>query len=96
MKKEQKRQVEKEERKNGEFEEEIRQRQAAVKKKRDEKQSNLAKCQADLSEKLWAMRTDSSEYDNMIMRLALEEQEEKEKQKERGRPSFLANLEIMY
>jgi len=82
LKKEQKRQVEKEERKNGEFEEEIRQRQAAVKKKRDEKQSNLAKCQADLSEKLWAMRTDSSEYDNMIMRLALEEQEEKEKQKE--------------
>jgi len=82
LKKEQQRQHEEEERKNREFEEEIRQRQARVKKKRDDKVSNLLKCQAELSEKLSALRTDSSEYDNMIMKLALAEQEEKEKQKE--------------
>lgn len=82
LKKEQQRQHDEEERRNREFEEEIRQRQAEVKRKRDDKFDNMLKCQAELSEKLTALKTDSSEYDNMIMNLVLAEHEEKEKQKE--------------
>ena len=42
----------------------------------------MRRCQIYLSNKLSVLNTDSSEYENMIMKLALAEQEEKEKQKE--------------
>merc|ERR1719285_282425 len=81
-KQDEQRRLDEEERRNKEFEQEIRERQAAVKKCRDDKIDNLRRCQIDLSNSLSALNTDSSEYENMIMKLALAEQEEKEKQKE--------------
>ena len=57
-------------------------KKAAVKKCRDDKVENLRRCSINLSNKLSVLNTDSSEYENMIMKLALAEQEEKEKQKE--------------
>merc|ERR1719285_1065887 len=81
-KQDEQRRLDEEERRNKEFEQEIRERQAAVKKCRDDKIDNLRRCQIDLSNRLSALNTDSSEYENMIMKLALAEQEEKEKQKE--------------
>ena len=73
---------EKEDRMNREFEEEMRQRAAKLKKDCDDKAERLNQCQIYLRDKLSRLKTDHDDYENMIQTLAMSEQEEKEQQKE--------------
>lgn len=58
-------------------------KKAEIAKKRDDKAERLRKCQQCLVDKLSALNSDQGEYEELMIRLALDEQDEKEKQKEK-------------
>ena len=61
----------------------MNQKKAEIAKKREDKAARLRKCQECLVDKLSAMNSNQGEYEELMMRLALDEQDEKEKQKEK-------------